>query len=717
MPYKRQEAIQGTGLDTSTSQSINSLQSRLTSGTDGHIRKAFLGNMERAAEAGAEAGMGVDAEGNALIPNLKAGLTKFQQQYNKSATDAYVSNVSVDVRTDVNRIADTYAADIVGYNEAMDEYTKEMSKELLPEARDDILYGIAKDRRNKTLIIADNDLKKKTGQAIAAHDENIGNAFEYANRAVMNGDDADAKDYTAQAMAEIATKAENGYITPEEAVTAQTEMAKQLFETGIMREARGVFQEAGESEAFQFVQDIQDEIPEGWSVDEWDKFTGVLVADMTQQVTNQKKIVTAEEIAHDTKLSDIMIGAKTGEGDAGQLVAEFETMFQAGIAGGDKRISESKRTSFYKALADNQKSQRKESDDFTLVSNRLGGDDSVVLDPAQVNSFYDLALKNTETPFTNASKAQFVERMRMVPKGMKSEIQQYLLSGNPELIKQASDLVDRIDEYPGIVGSVLSNEQLAFANQINLLSGVMEPEKAIEAARVVTDPRNKDRIAAKVDELKVLKKDEKLNYLEDVADEFESGTVSSFFKNRFGDGAVRLSPVNQNRIAKEYGELTESLYKAGFGDLDDAKSRSMKQIVKNYGTFKMGNRNSVMKFPMGDYYTSASGTDYIAEQAKSDADALTGADIPVENIFFDWDERTAREAQTGKPSYPLIIVDEWGMAIPTGKRFMPQPEIENAIVVEENRIEGERKRGMADTREEEEFLRNKGLLRGNPNAY
>ena len=120
------------------------------------------------------------------------------------------------------------------------------------------------------------------------------------------------------------------------------------------------------------------------------------------------------------------------------------------------------------------------------------------------------------------------------------------------------------------------------------------------------------------------------------------------------------------------------------------------------GDFVFGEQNLFMKYPMNAYYQSVNGTDYIADQASAFASAITNLPegstseeindwfesdmpsaegweiIPPERIHFDWDERTAREAEGGNPTYLMSIWDESGNLVPTGFRFSPDPLYENA---------------------------------------
>jgi len=209
----------------------------------------------------------------------------------------------------------------------------------------------------------------------------------------------------------------------------------------------------------------------------------------------------------------------------------------------------------------------------------------------------------------------------------------------------------------------------------------MGSEKAIKEAREITDPRNAERIKARKDKIK-----EEKFYKDDpeiVEDYFESGIISGAFRTLIGSAPIRIDPVNKARIEKEFRETRDALYISGFGDKSEVDSRALKEVSRNYGEFKFGERNLLMKYPMGLYYNSEKGTDYIVDQAVEDASKIMGYKVSPENIYFEWDDRTAREAEGKRPSYLMGVMDEGGDFIPTGERFYPDPSIPNAEAQQE----------------------------------
>lgn len=680
MVYTREEIIQPSGLDQSVSSSIEGLKNRLRMNTGQNIALAQQQAAALGAERGAKEGMALDEEGRAIAPELKAGITAFQQAFNNSAIDGYKASLQADIRNDIGRIYQENSDDAEMFSKKIDAYQQGISDDVHPEVRDEVLFAINKEKNNLGLKVAENDLLRKQKEAIDGHNENITSAFEFAKRAAENGEIKASSDYAAEAFLEIDKKLENGYIKPDEAVQEKLDIERSLMESVTRRDLRNVYEAEGESAAYSKLYELGENVPEWSNVKDWEAFTNSLVADLNQQVTLQKKIVTQEEIARDKKLSDLFIAAKDPSSNLGEVVLEFEKMVSEGVEGGEKRISQDKITSFYTSIKSSQKEQRDTLDVFTEISNKWGGDSSVIVDQKDVNKFYDDVVLNIPD-LDNATKADFVNKMLVVPNTMKRQLKQYLMSGDAELIKEAADLTDRIDEMPGIIQGVFSAEEKAFANQVNLLAPVMGSEKAIKEAREITDPRNAERIKARKDKIK-----EEKFYKDDpeiVEDYFESGIISGAFRTLIGSAPIRIDPVNKARIEKEFRETRDALYISGFGDKSEVDSRALKEVSRNYGEFKFGERNLLMKYPMGLYYNSEKGTDYIVDQAVEDASKIMGYKVSPENIYFEWDDRTAREAEGKRPSYLMGVMDEGGDFIPTGERFYPDPSIPNAEAQQE----------------------------------
>jgi len=314
----------------------------------------------------------------------------------------------------------------------------------------------------------------------------------------------------------------------------------------------------------------------------------------------------------------------------------------------DADISESERTSIATKIA----KASNEIDRITLADKRiiarLSGDESIVMNKQDIDSFYKRKLKDdidSLSPLAaTVAKANLIGQTRTVPTEVKNEIVNNILSGDPELIGQSADLIDRIDQIPGMSELAVNANQRAFVDNVVTLSANLEPEQAVQIARELTDPRDKARVEERTQRIK----DERMqeDYAGDVESEFDV-----FFGGELQDN------VNLQQVTSEYKDLFESFFKAGI-DKEAAEAKAIDILKTNWKDSQFG----FMKNPPESYYNVAGQTEYIKDQLLSDLKAGTiGTEFSKDNIFLLSDEITDRQASQGNPSYRMMVQGEDGL--------------------------------------------------------
>ncbi|MCP4490648.1 MAG: hypothetical protein GY820_25550, partial [Gammaproteobacteria bacterium] len=242
------------------------------------------------------------------------------------------------------------------------------------------------------------------------------------------------------------------------------------------------------------------------------------------------------------------------------------------------------------------------------VAKKISGDNAIVLDQKTVDDYYE---RNVQEQIAGlppsvkiAEQALLVERLKIVPKRVKQELSNNILSGDPELIQQASDLVNRLDEVPGLVDSAVNANQRAFINTVTDLSVSMEAEEAVKLATELTDPRDKARVEARENEIKSDKMRE--DYPDVVEDAFEG----------FFGGDLLVNNVNKESVNREYQQLFESFFKAGMTK-DRAEEKAISLLRTNWKESQFG----FMKHPPETFYSVGGEVDYIKEQLAKDITA------------------------------------------------------------------------------------------------
>jgi len=231
----------------------------------------------------------------------------------------------------------------------------------------------------------------------------------------------------------------------------------------------------------------------------------------------------------------------------------------------------------------------------------------------------------------------------------------------------------------------------------------MEPEEAIRLARQNTDPNDQARINSRVAKIKD----------EGFADDYQDIVNNAdLFDPIFG--LPRTNSVTEGQIAQEYKVLFEEHFKAGMSE-SAAKDKALQLIDRNWGVTNATPKEQAIKYPPEDFYQVNGSVEYIQKDlAKSINTQFIG--IPKysnDDIMLVSDQRTAREASTGKPTYTVIIKTEAGLMPLIGFRYVPDVNAQIQAVKDQNQQTGEDDRASLVTKDEQDraisSLFNKGL--------
>lgn len=248
-----------------------------------------------------------------------------------------------------------------------------------------------------------------------------------------------------------------------------------------------------------------------------------------------------------------------------------------------------------------------------------------------------------------AKQTDFVAKTGFVPAMLKQELTNDLMSQDVNRIQAASETIGRLTEIPGIGQTILTEQQRAFAAEVNSLSQFMGADLATQQAIANTDPTNKARIEARTAEIKSKegKKTFSGSYENELIEEYGSGYFKKF----------NVNDIAQYQLVKDYGTLVESYYKSGMS-VDNAKEQAMINIQTNYKEGEFG----FMKFRPEDYYGLGvtDSVNYIREDIYNELtgpSGIFGLELSKQDIILVSDEITAREASMGKPSYTVMYKD------------------------------------------------------------
>lgn len=699
--FEETVSIQQQSLSTGFTQGANTLLNRL---------QQFKGATERLVDVtesqrGAEEARDVELQkvgGLTKAPEKrKAGVVEAlltggvsTAQYNKSLQTAYLAGLGNDTKEAINAIEAENPDNIAQFNEKAAGYASGVLQGVDPTVRQQVSQFIDNTISNSRLRVHRKTIAKNK-QAAAA--ESLAAVNSFANesaRLSREGNELGAGESLVQSFNIIDSMVEAGDLLTDKAASMKREIERESTEQKLRGEFDTVIDADGPAVALEQLDELSNKIPKGWTPDEWDTFIKSERASIGQELTKAAKEASQLTIEQSREISNLKIQASTGTGDAGKIVQRTETLFNEG------KINPSERTSILTKIVNQQKTAVKKSNDFALVADRLAGNDGIVIDTKVVDDFYQETMVEQLSGLPPELKIQqqafFVDKMKRVPTAMKNEITTQLRSGNPDLIADASRLIDLIDDTPGLIDRTFTAHDRAFAEQVVSLSANLEPVEAVKLATDLTDPTNQARIQAVKDVIK----NEKL------ADDYP-GIVQDAY-NPFGPfEGTQVGEIALPQITKEYKDLFEAHYEAGMSE-DGAKEKAIALIKRNWKQSEV--TGQVMKYAPDDYYSVAGDVDYIKTQLVNDVNKefLFAESVKADQVFLQATETTARTASQGEPEYRVMLVRDGNITPLFGFTWKPNVKKQIAKVEKANEEELMKRRKSA----RKDTLTLKGVQRG-----
>ncbi len=589
--------------------------------------------------------------------------------YNKGLQASYMASLSNDNRKTLNGLALEHQDDVLGFDQAVIAQRDALRQEVDPSVMPFVVEHfeeLATSHRNKIQNSASVQVRKEQMQTELANLATISDDIQVYSRSGDTQIAAQAiQDYDLHLKAMVIAE----HITPAEAKEKLKEQKMIAQGSTMLGNLERMAEIEGIEAAFASLDSLDDMPPKEFTQQEWDTWR-TAAASRISQIANIKANAEAELTVEESReISNIKIMSRTGQGDLAEIVIRTDQLFEKG------KITETERTSIITNAINGQKKSAQEALVFNQISSRLKGDQSVVVDDKDVSKYYDKFIAPTADP---EQKIQFVRSMNMVPSALKSEVLNGLQSSDDALIVQSAQMMDQIDNIPGLPERTFSNNERAFANNVVSLLENMSPAEAVALGNQLVDPTNQARVEARTEELK---EDQKgiggINYREVVDDHF-----NPFF------GGTQVDDVSGDQLAKEYRDIYESLFKSGMNK-EGAKQKAFQLIERNWGV--SGVTNKIMKYAPDKFYQVAGSVDYIKEQLLADVNESIATATPykIEELFLQATEETAR-LNNGLPAYRVFAVRETGIELLHTQPWAPDIQAEIDRVGTLNREDLER---------------------------
>ena len=615
---------------------------------------------ERGQEAGVASGMEAAQEGQA--PETKEGflsaISIYDQAYNKAALNAYSSGIRVDGKKKLFELEEKYATDPdpVAFQSDFNGYMKGVTEGLPEDIAADLRLRLTEDAMRVQGRLADAQRERQFDLAAANLNEELTTLADEQARAAREGDDTRVQELQLQIENiglennEILDPAAYSKFTSEQEDRLIVQSNLGQLDRAILDNEDLSLQERIEN-GKQMLATVTANPIEGLTPEQQSK----LESQMATRLNELESRLVEEDTAFGIELSDYEVQVASGSLDPVDVDQQANEWYTAG------KITQNEMTRLKKS-ARTAVARKAETTAVNVQITKQFTDQRdpyYVPDQSDINKYYDdvyVPAQEGATPEQRMlTDAIFIQKTRMIPSTVKNQTNSYLLSGNPELIMQAAQLIDRVDETPGMFDQITNVQTKAFASNMVRLMEVMDPKEALRLSQQLTDPADQNRVTARRDQIKTEKYNDKyVDWTRDIVGEAD--------------------PTSFQNAVSQYQTIFESYYLAG-SDEDAARAQAEKMIQSNYTQSIFGD----MMYAPEQYYAVNGSVEYMRDQLDEEIRAeAPNLQFDRDNIYLLTDDATARSAATGSPMYRVLILDDNGVFQQRSGYFVPDVEGQQA---------------------------------------
>ena len=649
-----------TGVDTSQAKRLQALSGLAEQVGDIAFDIGAKIQTERGQEAGVASGMEAAQEGQA--PETKEGflsaISIYDQAYNKAALNAYSSGIRVDGKKKLFELEEQYAddPDPVAFQSDFNGYMKGVTEGLPEDIAADLRLRLTEDAMRVQGRLADAQRKRQFDLAAANLNEELVTLADEQARAARDGDDTRVQELQLQIENiglennEILDPAAYSKFTSEQEDRLIVQSNLGQLDRAILDNEDLSLQERIEN-GKQMLATITANPIEGLSPEQQSK----LESQMATRLNQLESRLVQEDTAFGIELSDYEVQVASGSLDPVDVDQQANDWYTAG------KISQSEMTSLKKS-ARTAVARKAETTAVNVNITKQFTDQRdpyYVPDQSDINKYYDEVYVPAQEGATPEQRmltdAIFIQKTRMIPSTVKNQTNSYLLSGDPALIMQAAQLIDRVDETPGMFDQITNVQTKAFASNMVRLMEVMDPKEALRLSQQLTDPADQNRVTARRDQIKTEKYNDKyVDWTRDIVGEAD--------------------PTSFQNAVSQYQTIFESYYLAG-SDEDAARAQAEKMIQSNYTQSIFGD----MMYAPEQYYAVNGSVEYMRDQLDEEIRAeAPNLQFDRDNIYLLTDDATARSAAAGSPMYRVLILDDDGVFQQRSGYFVPDVEGQQA---------------------------------------
>ena len=612
--------------------------------------------------------------------------TSYGRAFNTANEAGYVAATKNAYMDKLDQLSREYANDPQGFTQMTDSYRQSMIENLPAEIRTRVSFDFDQTRNSNLFSIRDNAAKLAIAQSAAELTRTGDKMLGEAAKAARKGD----QKYLAYQNEEFRKTVVEPLIAEGLVKDANAALAN-LQNTIIENTYLGEYERAEQAgTGAQYITDFMTKPPKDLAPDEVDDLSSKMATlnkrYRSLEAARQADMTAEQDLAVSRDLANMGSGRLTGQ----PAIDRLDDYLKKGW------ITRSTHTSSLKAIQDAEDKIAEQQRKYRQTSKNIASGNGAFVEQKDADEYYEKHYEPKVAAVDPVTRKEadvnLVRSLKKVPAKMKSELNALVASQDPNNIALAAQYADGFDDIPGLLDSTFDkNTQAMMETVVDLLPN-MKPNEAVQLAQKITDPRDRARIDAISEQLKEKK-------IEDYQSEVKSEMEGWLW---FGPD---VKSFNQDQLTSEYKSVYEAFRKEGLSE-GKAKDKAVKTLRRNWKEFN----GYIMRYSPVDFYAVNGETDYIMKQLVKDVATETIGATPIEkkDLFLVSDERTSREASTGKPTYRVFYRDESGSIIPM-MGFRWSPDIEG----ERNRIMEANKRKLQRTEQQkqvEEVLSSEALM-------
>ena len=693
-----------TGVDTSAARRFEALAGLANQVGD----IAFQIGAKRAEQVGAEKGEKAGREYAAKLakpqpkvgppeemapPETKKGFRASMsiqaQAYEAAVKSGYLSQASTNAKQEVERIAAENPNDVKAFRFNIGQYTQGLLQGVGDEYKEAVEATVNNYVANAETAVFKNEIATNRAKANASRQIAVNIHNDESAKMARDGDPDQAIVNQQHHDLVIDSMVASGDLAPDDAQIAKDSLARRIQQQTQLGELERVIFDENLSTREQyekgvaFVERIRDADLTDIGPEDKDKLMSVLDSKINSLQVDLSREEAEISVETGRVISDLMIAANTGSRPAQDIVEDANKLYD------DGDIDFRQRASIITTVSKESQAQINEAQSISKVAMKISDDTAAMPLEKDVNVYYNKYESNfIDNP---VEQALFVQKTGVVPSRMQERLKADINSGDPARMGQAIDLIDRVDNLPGMFGQLVSADQEALAKQIITLSEVMPMDQAVKEARRIVNTDN----AGYIEDRRKIIKDKKYS---DKYESWAADAISGYFV-----GAPTGMPLSQ---AKRQFEVLFDTYFTNGMDKTQAKDKASKIMQTNWSDSEFG----VMPYAPEEYYPISG--EELRDQAYTEASAQAGKPINKDSIYLLTNEHTARTASSRRPEYIVMYSnDEGGLETVidevTGRNLYWYPDVDGAIERQKEEIKKvmEERRSAGMTGEEAALAR------------